>query len=93
MAKGDNAILPLYDDADHITAVVTAAVTGGRFVSPVRRLPVRAAAEPAAPATDGGNIQVAHTVRRRPKALGVAALRRPTPGDKIPSTPAGSSSR
>jgi hypothetical protein len=83
MAKGDNAILPLYEDADNLTAAVTAAVTGGRFVSPSASFQSGPLLNAAAPATDGGNIQVAHTGAGL-KALGVAAYDGPAVGDKIP---------
>jgi predicted RecA/RadA family phage recombinase len=84
MAKGDNAILPLYDDADHITCAVAAgqAVTSGRFVSPSGGFQSGPLLNPAAAATDGGNIQVA-TTGAGAKALGVAAYDAPNPADKV----------
>jgi hypothetical protein len=84
MAKGDNAILPLFDDADHVTAAVAAssAVTAARFVAPVTGFQSGPALSASSPASDGGNLQVA-TCGAAAKALGVAAYDAPTPGDKV----------
>jgi len=84
MAKGDNAILPLYDDADKVTCAVAsgAAVSGGTFVVPSGGFQSSPILNAGTPATDGGNIQIA-TCGAGAKALGVAAMDAPTPGDKV----------
>lgn len=82
MAKGDNAILPLYDDGDHLTCAVTAAVVGAHFVAVSGDLQSSPILNTATVATTGGNIQVA-TCGAGARALGVAAYDGPTSGDKI----------
>jgi hypothetical protein len=84
MAKGDNAILPLYEDADHLTGAVASgqAVNGGRFVVPSGGFQSGPALNAGSPASDGGNLQVAQCGAGA-KALGVAAYDAPNPGDKV----------
>lgn len=82
MAKGDNAILPLYDDGDHLTCAVTAAVSSSHFVTVSGDLQASPILNAASPSTTGGNIQVA-TCGAAARALGVAAYDGPTAGDKI----------
>lgn len=82
MAKGDNAILPLYDDGDHLTCAVTAAVVGAHFVAPSGDLQSSPILNTSTVAVDGGNIQVA-TCGAGARALGVAAYDGPTAADKI----------
>jgi hypothetical protein len=75
MAKGDNAILPLFQDADEITCAVASgqSVTGGRFVSPSGGFQSSPLLNATTPATDGGNIQIAQTGAAA-RALGVASM-------------------
>lgn len=80
MATGDNSVSPLYEPGSRITAAVTAAVTGGKFVKISGNFQSGPLLSTAA---DGGNIQVA-TCTAGVKALGVAGYDGATAGDKIP---------
>jgi hypothetical protein len=80
MATGDNSIVPLYEPGTRITAAVTAAVTGGKFVRPSGNFQ---SGPLLSTASDGGNIQVA-TCGAGLRALGVAGYDGATAGDKIP---------
>lgn len=82
MAKGDNAILPLYDDADHLTGAATAAITGGRFVAISGAFQSSPLLNATTVAVDGGNMQIA-TCGAGAKAIGVAAYDAAATGDKI----------
>lgn len=84
MAKYDNGILPLFDDADHVTGAVATgqSVNGGRFVAPSGGFQSGPALTASSPANDGGNLQVAQCGAAA-KALGVAAYDAPNPGDKV----------
>lgn len=84
MAKGDNPILPLYEDADHITGAVASAgsVLGGRFVVPSGGFQSSPLLNAATVATDGGNVQI-NQAGAGARALGVAAYDAPNPGDKV----------
>lgn len=82
MAKGDNAILPLFQDADEITCRATGAIVGSRFVVPSGGFESGPALSAASPASDGGNIKVAQAGAGA-KALGVAAYDAAADGDKI----------
>lgn len=82
MAKGDNGILPLFDDADHLTCRATGAITGGRFVAPSGGFESGPLLNAASPATDGGNIKIAQA-GAGVRALGVAAYDAAADGDKI----------
>jgi hypothetical protein len=80
MALGDNSIVPLYEPGTRITAAVTAAVTGGKFVRPSGNFQ---SGPLLSTASDGGNVQVA-TCGAGLRALGVAGYDGPNAGDKIP---------
>lgn len=82
MAKGDNAILPLYDDADHLTGRATAAIGGGRFVVISGDLEASPILSASAPSTSGGNMKIAQAGAGA-RALGVAAYDAAADGDKI----------
>jgi hypothetical protein len=82
MAKGDNAILPLYEDADHLTGRATGAITGGRFVAVSGDLEASPLLNASSPSTTGGNIKVAQA-GAGVRALGVAAYDAAADGDKI----------
>lgn len=82
MAKGDNAILPLYEDADRITGRATAAITGGRFVQISGDLEASPLLNAGSPSTTGGNVKVA-TCGAGVKAFGVASMDAAADGDKI----------
>lgn len=84
MAKGDNAILPLYDDADKLTCVVAtgAAISGGTFVVPSGGFQSSPILNAGSVATDGGNIQI-DTCGAGARALGVASMDAPDVADKV----------
>lgn len=74
MATGDNPIIPLFEDADRITAAATAAIGSGRFVKPSGNFqagPLLDITGPTTPLTGGNLIQVAQCVAGD-RALGVA---------------------
>lgn len=74
MAKGDNAIIPLYLGLEPVTAAVQSgqAASGGKFVSPAGGFQSSPLLSASSPATDGGNFQV-KTCPDAAKAYGVAA--------------------
>lgn len=73
MALGDNAIVALFDDADDLTAAVTAAVGAGKFVkisASFQGGPLLDVSTVAGPLTKGNLMQVAACVAGD-KAIGV----------------------
>lgn len=73
MALGDNAILPLFDDGEDITAAVTGAIASGKFVkigATMQGGPLLDLSTPTSPLTKGNLIVVSACVAGD-KAFGV----------------------
>lgn len=85
MAYGDNAIVALFDEANDLSAAVTAPVSAGRFLkisATTQGGPALDISTVAGPLTGGNLIQVAQCIAGD-KAIGVAKWDAPTAADVV----------
>lgn len=83
MATGDNAVIPLFEPGERITANATAVVAAGRFVKISGDMESPPIMTVATPITGGNNVQCAQCVAGD-RAFGVAGYDAAAIGDKFP---------